>query len=271
MAQSNLLNLCQGTLEQGTVLAMATATPVVEVLEMVQIQGNAYSYNVVNDVIATGHRELGEDVTPSELQTEKKTVGLKILSNSIKVDRALNVMQDVNAIQAESQSLAMISSGLQLEKEVLKRLDEELEQGIGKKFTGPLTMDLIDDAMDYVRGIREGKGIIFVSPKMKRELSKLMKLEGYKTANEEAFGRKATIYDNVPIITSENVADAKIYVVKFGMDAVHGITNGGIKTYNYDRGVHSVTDTELLYNVIAKTDKAFAIIEPTLSRTLKNK
>lgn len=32
-------------------MAMSTATPVVEVLEMVQIQGNAYSYNVVKDVI----------------------------------------------------------------------------------------------------------------------------------------------------------------------------------------------------------------------------
>ena len=271
MAQKNLLNLVHGTLEQGTVMAMSTATPVVEALEMVQIQGNAYSYNVVKDVIATGHRELGEDVTPSELQTEKKTIGLKILTNSVKTDRALGVMQDINDIQAESQNLAMISSGLQLEKEVLKRLDEEVEQSIGKKFTGALTMDLIDDALDYVRGIREGKGIIFVSPKVKRELSKLMKDEGYKSANEEAFGRKATIYDNVPIITSENIEGDKIYVVKFGMDAVHGITNGGVKTYNYDKGVHVVTDTELLYNVIAKTDKAFAIIEPTLARTLKNK
>lgn len=262
--QNSLLNLVQGTLEKGSVLTMSTATPVVDVLEFTQISGNSYSYNIVNDLIPTEHRELGQDVDAHDMKTEKKTIPLKVLTNSIAVDRALGVMQNITDIQAESQQLAMVSSGKALEKFVLTRLDEELTADTsGKKFTGALTIDLLDDALDYVRGIREGKGIIFVNHKTKRALTKLFKAEGYTQTTIDVFGRKVTEYDNVPIMVSHDMADNQIFVVKFGLDAVHAITNGGLKCYNYDKGVFKITDTEMLYNIVCKTKTSFAKIEVT--------
>ena len=264
MAQSNLLNLVQGTLEKGSVLTMSTATPIVEAMEFTQISGNSYAYNIVNDLLVTEHRELGSDVLPQEMLTEKKVVPLKILTNSVQVDRALGVMQNLNDIQAESQQLAMTSSGKALEKFVLSRLDEELVATTsGKKFTGALTIDLLDDTLDYVRGIREGTGLMFVNPKMKRDLTRLFKAEGYNQGTIEAFGRKVIAYDNIPVMVSDDMTDGHIFVVKFGLDAVHGVTNQGLVCYNYDKGVHKITDTELLYNVITKTKSAFAKIEIT--------
>ena len=48
MAQKNLLNYCQGILEQGSVLSMEQGTPVVGAMTFQEIRGNAYSFNVVD-------------------------------------------------------------------------------------------------------------------------------------------------------------------------------------------------------------------------------
>ena len=67
MSQKNLLSYCQGTLEKGSVLSMATATPVIEAMPFILIKGNAYSYNVVDTLLPTEHRELWDYVVASEL------------------------------------------------------------------------------------------------------------------------------------------------------------------------------------------------------------
>lgn len=100
MSQKLLLNYCQGTLEQGSVLAMEKSTPIVGVMPFKEIKGNAYSFNVVDTLISTEHRELGQDVVADELKE------LMILTNSVKTDRALGVMSDITDIMAEGQNLA---------------------------------------------------------------------------------------------------------------------------------------------------------------------
>ena len=73
---------------------------------------------------------------------------LLILTNSAKVDRALGVMSDITDIRAEAQNLAMISSGKALEKKVIAELKNYLAGGLaGQKFTGALSVDLMDDAI----------------------------------------------------------------------------------------------------------------------------
>ncbi|WP_404989333.1 hypothetical protein, partial [Clostridium culturomicium] len=57
-----LLNYCQGTLEKGAVLAMEKGSPIVGAMNFKQIHGNAYSFNVIDTLLTTNHRELGADV-----------------------------------------------------------------------------------------------------------------------------------------------------------------------------------------------------------------
>lgn len=270
MEQKNLLNLVNGTLEKGCVLAMSTATPMVEALEFQEIQGNALTFNVVDALVPTEHRELGQDVEAVEIEPKKATVSLKILTNSVKTDRALNCMSDVTEIHAQQQEIAMKSSGKALEKQVFARLEEDLTGDVsGKEFTGALTLDLVDDAMDYVSPTRTGNIALFVNPKTKRALTKLFKEDGYIATNIEAFGQLVPCYDNKPILVSDDIADNVIYVVRFGLDAVHGITNGGLKVYAENRGVFMVSDTEMLYNIVCKTKNAFAKVKATPMRALK--
>ena len=260
MSQKTLLNYCQGTLEKGSVLSMATATPIVEAMPFVQIRGNAYSYNVVDTLLPTEHRELGSDVLASEFETTKVTKSLVILTNSVKTDRALGVMSDITDIKVEGQHLAMISSGKALEQKVIAELKQMLTDTIaGTKLTGELTIDLIDDAIDAV----PNANMIFVNNKGHRALKKLFKAEGYIPVQIEAFGRRVVSYNGVPVVVSQDLADNEILVVKFAEDGVHGITNGGLKVYEKEVGVFFVTDTELLYNVVAKVKHSFSLVEFT--------
>lgn len=264
MAQKNLLNYCQGILEQGSVLSMEQGTPVVGAMTFQEIRGNAYSFNVVDTLLPTEHRELGQEVAPNELQSTKVTKELVILTNSAKVDRALTVMSDLTAIKAEAQHLAMVSSGKALEQKVILELKNYLANDVaGKKFTGVLDTDLIDDAIDYV----DGATMIFVNNKGHRALKKLLKSEGQAPETIENFGKRVIAYNGIPVHVSHDLGDEEMLVIRFTEDGVHGITNGGIKVYETAVGVHDITDTEILYNVVCKTKNAFAKVEMAKART----
>lgn len=266
MAQKNLLSYCQGTLEQGSVLAMEKGTPIVGAMPFKTIMGNAYSFNVIDTMLPTKHRQLGEDVVADEFEVTKVTKELVILTNSVKTDRALAVMSDITEIKAEGQNLAMVSSGKALEGFVVEELRKFVANDeAGKTFTGALSNDLIDDAVDYV----DGATVIFANNKGHRQLKKLLIENGMLPDNVESFGRRVMAYNNIPVHVAHDLADNEILLVKFGEEAVHGITNGGLRVYEKEVGVHHIADTELLYNVVAKTKNAFAFIELTPAKTLK--
>ncbi len=264
MAQKKLLSYCQGTLEKGSVLAMEKGTPIVGAMPFKTIKGNAYSFNVVDTLIPTDHRELGQDVTANEITSTKVTKELVILTNSVKTDRALGVMADVTDIMAEGQSVAMISSGKALEKKTILALKEYLSNDqAGKKFTGALTTDLLDDAVDYVAGAN----MIFVNNQGHRALKKILKAEGMQGETIESFGKRVIAYNGIPVHVAHDLAENEILVVNFGEEAIHGITNGGLKVYETQQGVFHITDTELLYNIVCKVKNSFGIIEFTSPRS----
>lgn len=257
MSQKTLLNYCQGTLEKGSVLSMEKGTPIVGAMPFKQIKGNAYSWNVIDTLLPTTHRNLGEGVIASEIEPKKVTKSLSILTNSVKTDRALGVMSDITDIKAEAQDLAMISSGKALEKFVITELKNYLDSDTaGKKFEGALDSDLMDDCMDHCE-----PNIIFVSKASHRALKKLLKSEGQMPETIENFGKRVLAYNGVPVHVSQDLADNEILMVRFANDGIHGITNSGLQVYENLQGVFYVTDTELLYSVVAKTKNSFGLIE----------
>ena len=260
--QKNLLNMVHGTLEKGCVMAMSTATPLVEALEVIEITGNSYSYNVVDTLIPTAHRELGEDVLPNEMQTEKVVRELKILSNAIKTDRVYGRISDITDVKIQATELAMISNGKSFEKETIAELKDLETKGIaGKKFTGALTIDLLDDALDYVNGAN----LIFVNPKGQRALKKLLKAEGQAPESIESFGKRVIAYNGIPVHVSDDLTDTEILVIRAEKNGVHLITNGGLVAYEQQVGVFDVTYTELLHQVCSKTKNAFARVDFTVA------
>ena len=83
----------------------------------------------------------------------------------------------------------------------------------------------------------------------------------------DSFGKRVTAYGGIPVHVAHDLADNEILVVCFGEEAVHGITNGGLKVYESEQGVFHVADTELLYNIVCKVKNSFGIVEFTASRS----
>lgn len=267
MAQKLLLQYCQGTLEKGSVLSMEKGTPIVGVMPFKEIKGNAYSFNVIDTLLPTEHRELGQDVEADELKSTKVTKELVILTNSVKTDRALSVMGDITDIKAEGQNLAMISSGKALERKVIAELNQYLTRDeAGKNFTGTLSADLLDDAFDYVE-----PNMIFVNNKGHRKLKALLMDNGLMPETVENFGKRVIAYNGVPVHVSHDLGDNEILMIRFAEDGVHGITNSGLQVYEKEVGVHHVADTELLYAVVCKTKNAFAKVELAELKTARSK
>lgn len=259
MAQKNLLNYCQDDLARGSVLSMEQGTPIVSAMEFTQIRGNAYSFNVIDTLVPTEHRELGEDVAVNEFNTTKVTRNLMILTNACKVDRALNIMSDLTSVKSEAQHLEMVSCGKAMEQKVIGELKNYLATDTaGKKFTGDLSIDLLDDAVDHC-----DPTIIFVNNKGQRALKKLLKAEGQAPETVESFGKRVIAYGGVPVHVAQDLADNEVLMVKFAEDGVHGITNGGVMVYEHVQGVFDITSTEILYNVVCKTKNSFSLVEFT--------
>lgn len=256
----NLFNYCTEDMQAGSVLAMEKGTPLIKLMPYAQVRGNAYSYNIINNLIPTEHREVGTDVDAYILEPVKKTVLLKVLTNRAKVDRAMGIMSDITDLLAEQQELGMISLGKALERHCLEELQTYATNGdAGKVFTGALSIDLLDDALDFVT---LGANAIFVNNNSHRALKKLLKAEGQELETIESFGKRVIAYNGIPVFVSHDLADGIIIIARVGEDAVHGITNAGLQTYTQDAGVMQITDTELIHNVVVKTTDSFAVIKP---------
>lgn len=262
MAQKLLLNYVQGELEKGSVLSMNTATPILQVMPFKSIKGNSYTWNVVDTLLSVTDRELGEEVPAGELQSEKVTRPLIISCASAKVDRALSIMEDVTDLLAETQHLEMVSMGRGIETKVIAGLKGFLTNDeAGVKVTGALTTDFMYELEEKVNPT-----IYFVNDKASRKLRGLLKEEGQQDTIE-SFGKRVNQFNGVPIHISNDLADNEVMAVRFGEDGVMGITNKGLVTYTTQVGVHNITDTELLWNVICKTKNAFGVGTFTATRS----
>ena len=255
MSQKNLLaNYCHGELEKGSVVSACTATPVLNLMPFKKINGNSYTWNIVNTLFSVTDRELGQEVDTEVLASEKVTRPLIISTARASVDRASCVMQDVTDLLAETQHIQMLSFGAGIETKVVAGLKGFLTNNeAGVKVTGALTTDFMYDLEEACR-----PNVYFVNEKGARKLRALLKSVG-QTDTLESFGKVVYHFNGIPIHVSKNLAENEILAVRFAEDGVMGICNQGLLTYTQDSGVLKVTDSELIWNVICKTTDSFAL------------
>lgn len=274
-----LLNFVADELTRGCVMSIQDNSVLMGLLPFKTTGGSmTHIYNVVDKYTASEFRNINEGVNGSFVEPEQVVETLKILSGDVKVDRIFLTggVGNINDIKSEQTLIAMKSMANKLETQFLygtgtgkdfKGLKPRIADGIGKSFTGALSMDILDECIDYI-SYGAGTKVIICNPKSKRALNKLMRASNTATTTVEMFGQSVIKYDGVVIYTSEAVADDEIFFINLDEAiGVTGLTTNGLHAseQGYENNFYR-TAVEMIVGLKTAHPRCFCILNTTVSR-----
>lgn len=274
-----LLNFVADELTRGCVMSIQDNSVLMGLLPFKTTGGSmTHIYNVVDEYTASEFRNINEGVNGSFVEPEQVVETLKILSGDVKVDRIFLTggVGNINDIKSEQTLIAMKSMANKLETQFLygtgtgkdfKGLKPRIADGIGKTFTGALSMDILDECIDYI-SYGAGTKVIICNPKSKRALNKLMRASNTATTTVEMFGQSVTKYDGVVIYTSEAVADDEMFFINLDEAiGVTGLTTNGLHAseQGYENNFYR-TAVEMIVGLKTAHPRCFCILNTTVSR-----
>lgn len=237
--------LIQNPLQRGVVETFARTSPVLERLPFMDVNGNAYSYNIEKTLPGIAFRDYNESYTESTGVVNPHTEKLFILGGLSSVDRALVKTQgSVNNIRAIHDSMKAKAAALTFTKTFFKGDNgtnatefDGLEERItgDQLLTGELTLAKLDELIDAVVGAPTA---LFMNKATRRNVNALMRAAGQATeVVSDAFGRQIPAYAGLPIGVIEEdkdgnaiLADGEVYALRFGIqEFVSGLQAGGME------------------------------------------
>lgn len=268
-----LLNFVATDLARGCVAAVQDNSLLIGLLPFTSTGGSmTHLYNVIDEYTASEFRNINEGIDGDFVEPEQMVETLKILSGDVLVDRIFLTggVGNVNDIKAEQTAIAMKSMANKLETQFLygtgggkdfKGLKPRISNGIGKTFTGALSMDLLDECVDYI-SYGAGTKVIICNPKTRRKLNKLMRESNVATTSVEMFGQSVSKYDGVVIYTSEAVADDEIFFINLDESiGVTGLTTNGLHAseQGYERNFYR-TAVEMIVGLKTAHPRCFCTL-----------
>ncbi|WP_276913176.1 major capsid protein [Aneurinibacillus aneurinilyticus] len=251
--------LSQDTLQRGVIETFARNSAFLELLPQMDIEGNAYAYNVEGALPGIGFRDVNEGYTSSEGVLNPATERLYIAGGDVDVDRFIvQTRSNINDVRAIHTEMKVKALALALTNQYFngdQAVNAKGFDGLKKRLTGSqvitagengaeLTVTMLDELIDAVDGEPDA---LFVSKAMRREIKRIIQgHNGYSESSTDAFGRPVMTYGGVPIriIEKDNVNNeilgfnetqgtatnaGSIYAVKFGSEQyVSGLQNGGV-------------------------------------------
>lgn len=270
----SLLNLVHETLAQSCVMAVQEESVLMNLLPFIDTKGShAYLYNVIDEFNQAEFRNINEDVTAGHVDPIQMVERLRIASSDVKIDRVFvngTLGTAENDVKAEQTQIAMVSLAHLLESQFLYGTDTgkeflglypRLAKGIGKEFKEELTMDNLDECLDYV-SYGAGTKVIVCNPKTRRALNKLMRANGLQFSTTDMFGKSVTMYDTAVIYPCEAVKDDHIFFVNLEESiGVAGLTSGGMKATDLGyRGAFYEVGVEMLVSLKTPHPRCFAVL-----------
>lgn len=267
--------LIETPLKKGVVETIARESAVLELLPIVNINGNAYSYVQETTTGDVGFRDVNADYSHSNPTYTQKTESLKRLGSKVEVDRFIELTQNIHDVRAEataSKAKAIAnaftktfftgnSSSQPLEFDGLN-VRIAGSQVIDKDNSGPIELEAehIHELLDAVQG---GADCIFMNKRMRRKVTSMFAGQGaYIQAGQDAFGRPQQYFGDVRIAVVDDalIEDNSIYAVKFGMDAgIVGIQAGELQAVdNGLRGTMYETLIEWYVSIVDGNPKGIA-------------
>lgn len=263
---SDAAKLTQDMLLRGVIETMITESAVLRYLPFMTVAGSAVDYNQELTLAAAPWHAVNDAWTQSEVTVQRKTASLKILGGDADVDTFLQQTyankNDIRAVVTQSKAKSVAYGfnncffygdsgavdpnqfdGLATQAGV-PVLGFQNVDATHRAFTAGangLLLDLptMDALIDQVKPGRPD--VLFMSKRSRRKLSALRRSSGnLLEVGVDAFGRRAMMYDGIPIEVDENIPDTEaqgtsglvcssIYAVQFGAQTgVCGLQNGGI-------------------------------------------
>ena len=239
--------LIQNPLQRGVVETFARTSPVLERLPFMDVNGNAYSYNVEQTLPGIAFRDYNASYTESTGVVNPYTEKLYIMGGISSVDRALVKTQgSVNNIRAIHDNMKAKAAALTFTAKFFNGdnttaatefdgLKERLTGSQALTYTGAMTLEKVDELIDGVIG---GPTALFMSKATRRTVNALRRAAGQATeVVSDSFGRQIDAYAGIPIGVIEEdkdgaaiLADGEIYAIRMGVqEYVSGLQAGGME------------------------------------------
>lgn len=245
--------LMNNPLAQGVVEIFAANNPVLERLPFIDIQGNAYRYNLEQALPGIAFRGINEGYTESTGVLNPATETLTICGGDSDYDVALvkmgagsnNIRAAHDGMKAKALTLTWLKTFF--DGDAVARPREF--DGLNRRLTGgqvidagaggaDLTLDMVDALIDAVAGTPTA---LLMNKACRRKIEKLARNTTAVTMDRDALGRPMATYGGVPIGIVEddatgtavlgfdeddgggNLDTCSMYAVRFDVDAFHGI------------------------------------------------
>jgi hypothetical protein len=238
----------------------ARSSDVLQYMPFENISGNALTFNREKTLPAVGFRGVNEAYTEGTGVVDKVTESLAIAGGDLDVDKFLvdTSGMDQRAVQ---ESMKVKALSLSLTKTFIKgdvtsdhksfdglqvrcTGDQLIEAGAGSLASLALSLVKLDELIDTV----DEPTHLLMNKTMRRRLSaaaRLTTVGGYITYELDAFGRRVTRYNDLPIMVADK-DETNTDIMPFNETNGTGITSGSIYCLSFDdNGVVGLQNGEM--------------------------
>ena len=273
----------------------------------------AYGYQRLKTPSRAGFRAINAEYENNEAIREAHTVFLKIFGGTFNLDRVIiNTSGAVDELQFQLQQKIKAATNL-FHYTVINgdsAVDELAFDGLDKALVGTSTeigtdrvldlsttaaldenyVEFLDELDNFLAELDGKPTFLMGNSKLMTKIKAVARRAGYLTASEDAFGRKVSAYDGIPLldldyyvnesgITVPTVAIEErtvgetpttgltdLYAVRLGLDGFHGATitgNNVINTYLPDLqapGAVKTGEVEMVAAVALKATRAAGVL-----------
>ena len=259
-----------------------------------------YGYVTLETAATAGKRSLNSEYTAQEAKRAKNTVELAIMGGAFEIDRVIantsGAVDEINfqLTQKTKSTIAQfynsmingvkLTDGFDGLKTLLKGKSTEIDgsttnvSGAMDETNAEALCELLDSAIAEMDGRPD---FILANHKTIVKLKAAARKAGYITRSESAFGTPAEGYDGIPFVDAGNynndgtetsiipvtAGKTDIYLIRTGLDGVHGVTVNGdkmLKTYLPDLNLPGAVkkgEVEFIVATVLKSSRAAARIK----------
>ena len=263
LAQAALLST--DDLQRGVIETFVQASPVLDRIPLLPIQGNAYAYNSEGTLPGVAFRSVNEAYVESTGTVNQASESLVILGGDADVDRFLvqtrgnlndqRATQTAMKVKAASYKyqdtffngdVAVDPKGFDgLKKRLIgAQVLDAAANGLGPVTAGHDFLDALDSLVAQVPGINSANGAIYANAAiLGRITSALRRLGGADFIKEDLTGKRVLTYNGIPILDpgatgagvqilgqnetqGTSTTASSVYAVKYGNDEGDGAVTG---------------------------------------------